>query len=250
MKPRVEMDRRGFSRAVKDIARFSGVEVSHVVKSEAQAILKKAMSRTKVASVEQVDIASRKRTVRAWNKTASDTVSVNSGTRGAAPFGRVWVKSRQNPSKFRYAGKLDESGAWEPSGWHFTDEDWSDVEEIKTGLPKDLKLKRKEYRARRGLARQSWLQAMQDLGVAIGGGQAAKAKVNGREIRNGRGYDTKDAKSYTVTIENGLPYGKKIKLDRILLYAIRGRINYYNQNMRKGVFTSLEQIKRKYPGII
>ena len=99
------------------------------------------------------------------------------------------------------------------------------------------------------LARKTWYE----LGIKIGPIKApvetkvAHSKVDPagnvaitREEVNG---------NYGLTIENNSPLIRCSGSSQALFSAIAGRTNFFKQNLRRGVFDSMESVVKKYPGI-
>ena len=54
--------------------------------------------------------------------------------------------------------------------------------------------------------------------------------------------------AFVLELTNRLPWGRKLGLDAILARRMNGRAGYFEQNMRRGVFDSVQKTLRAYPG--
>jgi hypothetical protein len=119
---------------------------------------------------------------------------------------------------------------------------------IKKKRADDLK---KKLRAR-GLAKKSWVMIANKLGIKIKAPQYVLRAVatTGQEyygdVDANEHYDNKKVE---IRIENSQPTINAIGGAGILQQAIDGRVKFYYQNLTHGVFTSLERIIKKYPGM-
>jgi hypothetical protein len=109
--------------------------------------------------------------------------------------------------------------------------------------------------AARGLARNSWYQIAQKLGITLsvtGGAQVAKARPS-----SGASYEPatgtaryEGPRQLYYDLVNSYPF-LRFKIDgaKILPWAIQGEMGYYRNNMAHGVFADLQAIAKKYRGI-
>ena len=107
-----------------------------------------------------------------------------------------------------------------------------------------------------GLAAASWLQAARALGldllsVGAAGGKLMRAMVarasNGRSYVNGSGSQTSSRGRVSIVVTNSLPYNQRIGLPAIMSSVIRGRAKYAAENLKRGVFSSIESVGKRYP---
>jgi hypothetical protein len=108
-----------------------------------------------------------------------------------------------------------------------------------------------ELLRRRGLAKQSWLAIARQLGVPI----QAPAYVTKATVM-GKAYDQQVSTSerrggsrVTLIIENSMQAAVKSMGRVALLKAINGRAAYFRNNLRRGVFSKVSAIAKKYPGL-
>lgn len=265
----LSVDSRGFSRALEEMSRTTGLALRKIIIAEAGSILKACAGDTKVATEKTV-------TQKAINRTLGKTglgltkandpgdISINTGARGT--FGRVWVRSpaqrRGSGKPFRLAGTIGERTlSFSPERYHWRRPAWTDITEAVADAAYQLAKVIPAAKKSIGLARQSWVQIADSLGIrleSVPGGRIsasaiAKARAaiasTGRPYTNGLGRRHDEAQSFFVTLVNRLPYGTRIGLDRILAKNINGRVRYFHENMRRGVFDHLSTIARKYPGL-
>ena len=108
-----------------------------------------------------------------------------------------------------------------------------------------------ELLRRRGLAKQSWLAIAEKLGAPIKApGYVSKATVKGspydQEVRVS---DKRSGGLFKLIIENSMLTTVKSMGRVALLKAINGRTSYFKANLRRGVFSKVSTIAKKYPGM-
>lgn len=247
------------SESFRVLAKLQGFSERTVVLAEVGVVLKTCVLRTKVAKPDIIAIRVRHQVLRGLDLTQStgpESVTINTGQRGFA--GRVWWRTKND--RFQLAGQLsDDAQTFTPSRYHFKKGNWIDIQEaaqdaaigVKRALPLAL--------GSANLARQSWVQMADDLGLILedipgGASGAAIAKArraiasNGRTYRNGIGTEQYEQnKSYLATLTNQLPYWPKINLDTILAAVLAGRAKFFEQNVQREVFASHANTVRAYP---
>jgi hypothetical protein len=110
----------------------------------------------------------------------------------------------------------------------------------------------KKRLAARGLAKQSWWKIGKLLGLDVD----APAYVQQAVAKTGKDYP-QDESARTIREdgrigyegENSQPTINAIGGAEILENAMAGRIDFFLANMKKGVFDSMDEIARKYPGV-
>jgi hypothetical protein len=267
------------SATFRRLARLTGFSQRQVLLAEAGAILKTCAYRTKVSSQESADRFSRLHGVHRLGLTGSNReknlgdVTVNAGYR-PAPYGRVWIKVRAGKGKkgwllakganfsapsgtatfTPYRRKLNgTSGKW----LRHVDEAVTDVQDsVARSIPKG--------RRSIGLARQSWLQIADALGidllkvpggVPLSAGHIAKARAalaaSGKAHRNGFAAQGGSGGYDFIDLINRYPGGRSPKLafDRTLLGVLAGRAKFFQQSYAKGAFDSQEKAVRAYPNL-
>lgn len=265
------------SRAFHAIARSARVTGEAVLRGEAGIILKACAGRTKVATQAKADLRSARRVL---GKSGLDLtgaagtkpgdITVNAGERG--PFGRVWVKTRSTRElvdrdtgklgrgRFRLAGQISKGNfTFKPTRYHWKKGTWIDIVEAASDVASQMRKAIPAGRRAIGLARQSWVQIADSLGIRLetvrGGGNLsaaglAKARAaiaaNGRRYANGLSRQERGARA-TLTLINRYPGGRKMGMDRTLAGVLIGRARFFQQNLRRGVFSSIAHTARAYP---
>jgi hypothetical protein len=108
----------------------------------------------------------------------------------------------------------------------------------------------------RGLARNSWLQIGQKLGISLstvaGGAQVGAARPSSGasyQPANGSARHQGPSQLY-YDLANSYPFSRfKINGASILSFAIQGEMGYFRNNMKHAVFSDLQSIAKKYKGI-
>lgn len=252
------------SAAIRDIARLSGFSEKAVVRAEAGSILKQCVNRTKIANPARIDVRTRVAVLHAIGLTKRSGVggiTINAGVRGE--IGRVWVETNGGRGKgkpFKLAGQQNSDGsAFTPENRHWKSGTWTDIKEAAADSGNQLASRIPMGRQSAGLARQSWVQIADELGIRLesvpgGGSSAAIAKARQAMASNGRYYlnglaaqNEQQGKSYFVTLINRLPYHAKAGLDAVLASVIAGRVGLYRRTFANGAFQSVQKAARNYP---
>jgi hypothetical protein len=264
MSATLTLDASGFRRALGGLARFSGRDLRKVILAETGSILKACAGDTKVGTQKSAEKRATARALHSitFNGKAAATsgfMTVNSGARGGTPG---WMWHRTKRGKFQTAGLMNlRNGNRRWANIHFRDDDWQAM--VAAADKAKAKLLDLVPAAKRslGLARQSWVQIADDLGIAleaVPGGRIsaqgiAKARAalasNGLAYANGEAREYGEARAFFVELVNRLPYGRKIALDRILVKNINARVRFFEQNLARGVFDRLHTFARAYPGL-
>jgi hypothetical protein len=104
----------------------------------------------------------------------------------------------------------------------------------------------------RGLAKKSWLYVARALGIPLSTpGYVAKAiPTTGREYpQNITARKQVDQNKITVSFLNAQPTVNAIGGKSALQRAISGRVKFFLTNMKTGVFNSMQEVAKKYPGL-
>lgn len=248
------------SESIRAIAKLQGFSEQTVTLAECGVILKTCVGRTKFAKPDAIERSTRLSVLRKLDLTQTagpESVTINAGIRG--PHGRVWFRTRND--KFQLGGQTsDDAQRFTPSKFHFKFENYIDIREAANdyglAIRRALPLAQKSA----GLARQSWVQISDDLGLIledVPGGSVSAAAIakartalasNGRSYVNGIGTQAyEENKSFVATMKNSLPYNVKAGLDRVLLSTLAGRAKFFEQNVARGVFNSQAETVKKYP---
>lgn len=251
------------SAAIKDIARLTGFSERQVTLAEAGSVLKQCAGRTKTANPAQIDVRTRVSILRRLGDTRSGQsadstgmTTINAGRRGIA--GLMWVKTAKT---FKIAGVQSFDGQkFTPANRHWKDEDWITIKSTQSGASQFLAKAMPLARQSAGLARQSWVQIADAVGIRLedvpGGGASpgAIAKARGALNSSGRYYvngtateQEQAAKSYFVTLINRLPYHAKAGLDTVLAGVLAGRVGLYRRTFANGAFKSIAKSAHNYP---
>lgn len=258
------------SESLRTIAKLQGFSEQTVTLGEVGVILKACAGRTKVAKQERIATRTRSRVLHNLGITSGKlTVTINSGSRG--PAGRVWAivgdgpkkgaSAKSNRRSFLLAGQMsDNAQKFTPTKYHFINQRWWDIRDTTNEFGTAFRRALPAAEQAAGLARQSWVQMADDLGIILedipgaGASSAAIAKArkaiasDGKTYANGIGTSEYEAnKSFVATLTNRLPYWPKIALDSVLLSVIAGRTKYFEQNVARAVFASHAETVRAYP---
>lgn len=247
-----------FSQALRGMEQLTGFDQRAILRAEAGSILKTWAGRTKVATMAQVERRERKRAIRELGYTRAfdkGDVTVNAGWR-PAPFGRVWVKV-SNGRKFALA----RGPKFSPGPNRFGKTWEADIRDAEQDVQAALANRLPKARRAAGLARQSVVQIADGLGIDLlkvpGGGVSTagltKARAamasSGRAYRNGSGFSGGDNIRPYIMLLNGLPYGRRMGMDRTLIGIMAGRAKYFQRSYAAGAFRSMERMAKAYPGL-
>jgi hypothetical protein len=103
----------------------------------------------------------------------------------------------------------------------------------------------------RGLAKKSWLQIAQQLGITIQapGYVAGAVASTGREYKNTSTKLARQTGKLQITILNSQPTVNAIGGARALQRACDGRVKFFLQNVALGTFNDAAKTAKRYPGI-
>lgn len=260
-----------FSESLRTLAKLQGFSEQTVTLAEVGVVLKSCAYRTKVAKPDATVARTRGRVLRSAGLTSGKlTITINTGSRGAA--GRVWALVGDGPKKgasakanrrsFLVAGQMsDDAQTFTPSKYHFKNSRWWDVKFSTDEYSEKFRQALPAAKQSAGLARQSWVQISDDLGLILedipggdplSGAAIAKARQaiasNGRTYANGIGTsEYQEHKSYVATLKNSLPYNIALGLDRVLVGVLAGRAKFFEENVKRGVFASHTATVKAYP---
>jgi len=262
MKPVLNMAEaeKNMGAVINALGSLTGFPREQIVIAEAGVILKTCAARSPVAKPAKTDLRSRLTAIWDLGLTKGD-ITVNAGLRG--PEGRVWARSRGPRGRtdtfrmLRGPGNL--IGPAVP--YHWRNDDWRSYQQTLADYRNTAKRLMTLGRQSAGLARQSWVQIADRLGIPLetvpGGGslspnQIAQARratnSRGKFYLNGQAAKEKSAERFFVTLINNLPFGTRIHFDALLERVIMGRVKYFATSLSKGVFQSMETVARRFPG--
>lgn len=252
-------------RAIAAAAHRSPV---NILLGEAGIILKACAGATKVATADQADKRARLRYLRDQQLTGRNPgvgVTVNAGVRKGAPYGRVFLRTstghwrRSHEAGFKPVAGMPRPGR-KKAGDRYSERDWLLVRSVVETVKRGIAPARAAGKRTIGLARQSWVQIADALGIRLesvkGGGKLSAAGIakaraaiasNGQRYANGLGTLERKAYETIVTLTNRYPAGHRIGMDRTLRAVAIGRVRYFEENMRRGVFRTIASTARAYP---
>lgn len=126
--------------------------------------------------------------------------------------------------------------------------------EVAAGLAAQQKEGIKRRLQRRGLSKQTWLHLARAVGVTISApGYVSKANVNGHtNAGNVRARKGSPGVKFFIEVTNAGPSvdtpGAKGR--SALESAIKGRVKFFETNLKKGVFDEISKVARAYPGLV
>jgi hypothetical protein len=250
--------------ALRTIRRAVWADSNTILYGFAGVVLKTCAGRTKVATVANIN---RRSIVRAYrtarrvvgfgndrNKGAVDPgqAGINLGFKSAD--GRVWYRTRKN-HKFQpvyHAGFR--------KGWHIAPADFGKVQLLVQIYRTEMRAMKEAGRKAAGLARQSWVQIADSLGIRLetvkGGGALSSAGIakaraaiasTGVAHVNGLSREERTQRSLILTLINRYPRAQRMGMDATLAGALVGQVRYFEQNLKRGVFDSIAKTTRAYP---
>lgn len=227
MNVRTQVNTKGFEAACFALAKVTGKSIEQVVNAEMSKLLESAMGFTKAASVSGI----RRR------HEAQKFVSLPANAYN--PRTTAGLKSRANANIDANGNILYFLGNnYPPALWNVIDR------------KRKLDLQR-ELRAR-GLAKKSWLYVARALKIPLTApGYVTKAiPTTGREYpQNITARKKIDQNRIEMAFRNAQPTVNAIGGQRALQNAVNGRVKFFLKNVKSGVFNSMQQIAKKYPGL-
>lgn len=254
--------------ALRAIAGATGVSATQVLMGFAGVVLKACAGQTKVATADQADKRARLRYLRDQQLTGRSVlmpVTVTAGAKKGTEYGRVFLRTstgrwrRTHEAGFRPVEGMLGVGRKKP-GDHYPDHDWlllrSTIATVRRGIAPARAAGRKTI----GLARQSWVQIADTLGIRLedvrGGGTLSAAGIakaraaiasNGQLYANGLGAIERAQYETIITLTNRYPAGRRIGMDRTLQSVLTGQVRYFEKNLEMGVFNTIANTIRAYP---
>jgi hypothetical protein len=251
-------DDREFQFCLREINRLVRAENYYTVLATGVAgVLKLAIRNTPEATPKQILRRARRR---AAGKAGMQMTrapewgmrTINLGVNG--PYGRVWLRTPRDK------WNLVLGPGFARNAHHVKAGDWIDVKETVEDYRSALKRQLDHGTRARGLARQSWLQCIDAMGVdvdkvpplyvkvparvrsAMGGGMR---RQNGTAIRGQSGRD-----ELTITVINSYPRQADMEFGRILASARDQRTKAMTMELHKGVFDDVKTLERRYPILV
>lgn len=223
----VQLDARAYNQMLRDLSFILGRSVTYrdLIRSETRAVLQTAASRTKAAS--RATMRKKYRVPKGREKVAG------------------WM-ARLNGSPISLH-------------WHFKPSRWAKIMAIskRAKLINAVGIEEASRRmiATAGLAKQSWLHLAVALGLFI---KVPAYAYEARTLRGGLPFgNTRATQRFDnsaigyIEVRNSSPpaNSKGSGGQRAINSAIRGRITFFNRNMREGAFKTAAGVARAYPGI-
>lgn len=240
---------------VRDMKKLTGASYEAVVKEMARGVLRVAANYTPNAKPDVVEKKAEAVIRRRYNtyaggavgKLARETYPRISRTRGGGK--EWWIYDSQKMVDMLKA-------------WRRNNQMWADYVSERNDRDQDLQVALKEFPAARvraiGISKQSWLQIADAIGVSpIGCAYEARARAAISAKRGGwptsTGTETSSGPLYFVELINRMPLlvdgSGKMDGSAILQRAIKAREKAFEIELQKGVFSSMEAISKRYPGL-
>ena len=207
-----------FTRAMREMSKITGASFQDIIRAETQSILEAAVKKTKAAQVKLIERSVKETRVRTVN---GKTYLTNTSSSWRSPS--WWTPQA-------------------PKGWKLPGAVWAAIQ-------KQIKDEIAITKGARGLAKKSWMQVAQKLGITISvPSYVEKAKTEkGDYPEDATGTEKTDGSSFFIEITNSRTYSGSVR-DAIRA-AMRGRTNFFKKNLRLGVFKKTSDIAAKYPGL-
>lgn len=222
MSGRIKVDTTRFNQMVREIARRAGTPDEEVLEHEVGKVLEQTIRNTKAASVSSIRATSEKAD---FSMQPQDLYTPKNG--------RVGVNVTQGGFIAYYLRN------------RYPDSLWASMSaRRKASLVAKLKA--------RGLARKSWLDIANKLGLKINypGYVASAVASNGKDYpQNTRVRLAKQNGKLQIEFQNSQPTVNRIGGSRALQAAVNGRYKFFLTLMAKGTFKKVAEIAKAYPGM-
>jgi hypothetical protein len=239
------VDTSDFSRFTTQISARIGLAPWDVMLAEVGKVLDRCVELTTREKVDRIkrSIAFRNRTYRP-NKSGPAILYFTK--KGIGWFWDEPGPGNENKAK----GKRVAGGTFHPMTefFHYGQDRWQRYQDVVAQLTAN----QIDVRDVIGRGAQSWVQIGQAIGVQVNAPGYVRDAIPWKGIPhiNGRAYSTKTPDGIFVDLVNTAPLLLgTIDGNRILQTAINGRIAYFEQNLRRGVFDQVAQIARAYPSL-
>jgi hypothetical protein len=240
-----EWDISQFSAFTNELSRMSGTSQQAVVLFEIERILAECVRLTTRENFEKI-----KRSVEFKNRT------LRVGDSGPARIyvtkkGLIWFADEPGSNYQGIAkGRTSDGKTFHPMSehFHYSDERWNRYQ----GFMAQLQAKQIVVRDVIGRAGQSWVQCGRALGLDVEAPAYVKNApgFKGKTYLNGTGSKGETTKGFFAEIRNEAPILLgTLPGNQILQRAINGRVSYFEQNMRRGVFADVQERAKRYKGI-
>lgn len=243
----ITLDASHFNDAMRELSRISGKDFADVIRHEAVSVLKRAALWEKIANIQDIKKAVQAKFRYGWGEEGRTWRVLISPNNDA-----IWVMDLISGKKYPVTSQKAVRTKLPDSAWANYSALASDRAFLQSGE------ERKRIGAR-GLARQSWVQIADAIGVDIesvppgGSAQSALARraiaVNGRSYLNGRAIQEAAQDAFLLTLVNESPIVIKRDGAGRMQRAIDARTTAFNIALRKGVFQNVKARAQRYPGI-
>ncbi|MDB6172028.1 MAG: hypothetical protein JWL59_1339 [Chthoniobacteraceae bacterium] len=244
-----QLDTSGISAMCDDLAKMSGQTWEHVVVDQTLALLRVALKYTPAAPVGKI-ISRVKR--------ANENIGFSDGT-VVAWLRRANAYAFLDVSTFRpRKGHSKPQQLINGKSWHLMDSHhrWSADRNARFArFQAEAALRRKDVAKAvlaRGLAKATWLQIADDLGIDIHPAAYVRSAKpsNGKFYKNGTALKLLSAAAAFIDIRNDNPgINDRLNGESIMKRAISTRLRAFQIETEKGVFGDVAARAKRYPGI-
>lgn len=239
------MDISGMDRVVPLLAKAAKVPMKQVTRAESKSVLQTALNRTKIPAKAVIH----QRTERKYNNYAGG--DIGPVARGQLPSISISPRKKnewwldRNAEGVRTFYLMNGNRRW-------SDERWAAYQAEEADRKADLKDAVIEALARRGLPKQSWYLLAELLDMRLKASpEVVNAKVNKKRIQHVARTLVEEMESvYIIHFTNTSRATYYADGGRIISTIIRGRVKYFERNLRLGVFQSMEKIAKAYPNLL
>lgn len=254
-----EIDTSGFVRTCEELARISGRDFEDVLMPLLGQLLKACVGGTPARTVADITRRVSKDAgfvefsdgtiISTWKKANHAEMYFEPSTYPL--YADRWPKGTPVPAIV--AGKSwhamnDPNRHWSNARWGRFQQDAARYE---AQHQQDVKQRLADTLAARGLAKKTWVQIADALGLDIAAaGYVRGANFKGREFREGFATKLVEQGALIVEMMNANPLGVgKLNGRAILEKAFASRESAFEREWEKGVFSDLETRARRYPGV-
>ena len=260
MRASAELDTRSFNAFVRELANMGVAPFEDVLKGEVGKTLSLCVKYT--GSAKAKAYPRRHKTTSGGNGFAKENdaeVWVNTIGKGNSPIGRAWLRmpnAQGKPTNYilRGPGSLR----------RWSDERWKLGERLLKAADIDPSEKARAKRKKdkitgRGLAKRSWVQIGEDLGIKVQAPAYVMKAIpqDGKPRKSGTARKFKTTRSMFIEISNRYPIlvGRYAKLGasfdgvKILQRAMKTRETAFAGDLRRGVLRNLKLRAQRYPGV-
>ena len=261
MSAKIEFSDTGFKQLLKELARMSGKTFEEVLKAEAGRVLQRIIKKTPASGVTQTRKVSLREKARLIKENANRSFKFPSGE-------VIYTHPKTHRRIFLDYSTFDYgSGDKKPmvkSGKTIHEMDgnrrWSNVRWQKyLSLEESIKPQAADVARRitltKGVARQSWVRAAEDLGIDMSlikfPAYVRKARqLSRRQFPNSEGRRFQTKTNLALSFENAFPQFQNGDYQgNVIRGAINARIKAFNSDMQRGVFNDVKKRADRYKGV-